>query len=203
MASSQRQPVPKGGLWSSGSQQNQQNVSKETRELLKEGQSLPVDRKLPQSAKAKSAEKQKGPIALNGRSLQSGKRKKDVIDALNEQQSKDTYKPSPGKIITDKDKEKLQNMMAYGKDHEKIARKQPVKRVAEKTDVDKDRFDEVMEEIEERRRFLDEMEAIGQGAKYKSVIATEISQKIRELEVIDKERSSELERVLKTDSGTR
>ena len=34
----------------------------------------------------------------------------------------------------------------------------------------------VQAEIEERRKFLEDMEALGQGGKYRSIIATEISQ---------------------------
>ena len=34
----------------------------------------------------------------------------------------------------------------------------------------------VQAEIDERRRFLEDMEALGQGGKYRSIIATEISQ---------------------------
>ncbi|XP_046855826.1 UPF0193 protein EVG1 homolog [Xenia sp. Carnegie-2017] len=38
-----------------------------------------------------------------------------------------------------------------------------------------DRFDEVVELIEERKQFLDDMEKLGQGKKYRSLIAAEIS----------------------------
>lgn len=31
-------------------------------------------------------------------------------------------------------------------------------------------------EIEDRQRFLEEMESLGQGARYRTIIATEISQ---------------------------
>jgi len=34
----------------------------------------------------------------------------------------------------------------------------------------------VFQEIEERKAFLDEMEALGQGKQYRTIIATEISQ---------------------------
>ena len=34
----------------------------------------------------------------------------------------------------------------------------------------------VLKEIEERRQFLDEMEALGQGKQYRAQIMTEISQ---------------------------
>ena len=37
-------------------------------------------------------------------------------------------------------------------------------------------FISVQAEIEERRKFLEDMETLGQGGKYRSIIATEISQ---------------------------
>ena len=37
-------------------------------------------------------------------------------------------------------------------------------------------FFTVFQEIEERKAFLDEMEALGQGKQYRTIIATEISQ---------------------------
>lgn len=48
----------------------------------------------------------------------------------------------------------------------------------------------VTEEIEERRKFLEEMENLGQGKEYRSRILAEISQRVRELEVLDKKRSN-------------
>ena len=72
----------------------------------------------------------------------------------------------------------------------------------------------VLGEIEERRQFLSEMESLGQGQQYRSQIETEISQvrvppmhalwcmltlhsyiapqKIRELEIIDRQRCNAL-----------
>jgi hypothetical protein len=55
-----------------------------------------------------------------------------------------------------------------------------------------DRFDEVLAEIEDRKQFMRDMEAVGQGQQYQNIIHTEISQKIRELELIDKQRCKEL-----------
>uniref|UniRef100_A0A3Q1J9S3 Uncharacterized protein n=1 Tax=Anabas testudineus TaxID=64144 RepID=A0A3Q1J9S3_ANATE len=48
----------------------------------------------------------------------------------------------------------------------------------------------VLDEIEERRQFLADMASLGQEKKYINIINTEISQKIRELETLDKARSS-------------
>ena len=47
----------------------------------------------------------------------------------------------------------------------------------------------VLQEIEDRRQFLEEMEALGQDKPYQSKIQTEISQRIRELELIDRDRT--------------
>lgn len=49
-----------------------------------------------------------------------------------------------------------------------------------------------MREIEERRAFLDQMAALGQDKLYRNTVETEISQRVRRLEIIDKMRSEEL-----------
>ena len=50
----------------------------------------------------------------------------------------------------------------------------------------------VVGEIEERRAFLEQMESLGQGSVYRTQIRTEISQRVRMLEVIDQKRSADL-----------
>lgn len=75
-----------------------------------------------------------------------------------------------------KEKQKLQNVMAFGSEAEPtptVARPQPLIPDDER---EVDRFDEVMKEIEERKEFLEEMEALGQGQKYRTKLMTEISQ---------------------------
>lgn len=67
-------------------------------------------------------------------------------------------------------------MMAYGSDivpEAKITNPQPV---SQQDEVEADRFDEIVKEIEERREFLQEMEALGRGKEYRNKIMTEISQ---------------------------
>ena len=103
--------------------------------------------------------------------------------------------------------------MAFGSDTEPHTRRPCVPEEPAPAAVD--RFDELLCEIEERREFLTEMEALGQGQQYRSKITSEISQvgvlkqtincsiitykmfcpfqKIRELELLDKERCSELQ----------
>jgi len=213
MAARPKQPVARGGMWSTT---KPQNISKETSDLLKvmmeeskltnfqrrklqedikKGQALPMN--CPPTSSRSGARNKSHVVRAKqttGRKQHShsGKRRKEVIDALKEQ-NKISYQPAPGKVITDKDKEMLQNMMAYGKDAPPI-RDTPKKIVAEvEPEEEIDRFEEVLLEIEDRRKFLAEMESLGQGAKYRTLINTEISQKIRELELIDRERSAQLD----------
>ena len=63
--------------------------------------------------------------------------------------------------------------MAFGTDIEPI-RVHPAQGRQKEEEVD--RFDEILQEITERKEFLDEMESLGQGQQYKSKIMTEISQ---------------------------
>ncbi|XP_072168283.1 UPF0193 protein EVG1-like [Diadema setosum] len=97
----------------------------------------------------------------------------------------------------EKEKQRLQNMMAYGEDLPPITdqRKQELLRTPSPEPV-RDRFSELEAEIEERREFLEDMKKLGKEKHYKTIISTEISQKIREMEVIDKQRTQQLKRAI-------
>nr|XP_020752149.1 UPF0193 protein EVG1 isoform X1 [Odocoileus virginianus texanus] len=56
----------------------------------------------------------------------------------------------------------------------------------------------VVKEVQERKEFLADMEALGQGRQYRGIILTEISQKLQEMEDIDHKRSEELRKALAT-----
>lgn len=56
----------------------------------------------------------------------------------------------------------------------------------------------VVKEIQDRKEFLAAMEALGQGKQYRGIILAEISQKLREMEDIDRRRSKELQKALTT-----
>ena len=173
---------------------------------LNEGRALPLSCN-PTSSKDrnnKPAVKSPPPKkVLNGKSLSiSGKRPKEVIDTMVESNA-EIYRPVPGKLISEKDKRKLQNKMTYGDDAPDIETPR-VKARPKVQDLDDsaqeiDEFDEVLNDIEERRQFLKEMEDLGQGKQYRPIIQTEISQKIRELELIDKQRTVQLEKLLDKD----
>ncbi|MBN3311245.1 EVG1 protein, partial [Amia calva] len=88
----------------------------------------------------------------------------------------------------EKEKRRLQNLLATGCEEPPP----PPLPAPPAPPTERDRFQEVLDEIEERRSFLEEMTSLGRGKEYQPIISTEISQKIRELEMIDKVRSSKL-----------
>ncbi|KAK1341600.1 hypothetical protein QTO34_018015 [Cnephaeus nilssonii] len=121
----------------------------------------------------------------------------------------------------EKEKRRLQNIFATGKDKEE--RKKKPRAVQRKDPAPElDRFEErkprdgpepegpiaqcdddpslcpVVKEIQERKEFLAEMEALGRARQYRGIILTEISQKLREMEDIDHQRSKELRKALAT-----
>merc|ERR1712227_1012267 len=91
------------------------------------------------------------------------------------------------------EQEKFQNKLAYGvEDPVQIYREQKEKNKIEKPKP-VDRFVELEKEIKDREEFLNEMESLGQGQKYRGQIRAEISGIIREMEKIDLERNRELQ----------
>ncbi|XP_073405641.1 UPF0193 protein EVG1 [Dendrobates tinctorius] len=94
----------------------------------------------------------------------------------------------------DKEKSHLQNLMATGKESPDIPQVPPPQ--TEEDKEERDRFDELVAEIQERWDFLEEMQVLGRGKQYYNIINMEISQKLREMEIIDKQRSKELQAAL-------
>ncbi|XP_057172297.1 UPF0193 protein EVG1 isoform X3 [Ursus arctos] len=107
-------------------------------------------------------------------------------------------RPFPGPTgDLEKEKRRLQNIFATGKDSEEWKRKPPPVR-QEDSAPKLDRFEELVKEIQERKEFLAGMEALGQGRQYQGLILAEISQKLREMEDIDHKRSEDLRKALAT-----
>ncbi|XP_059427289.1 UPF0193 protein EVG1 [Carassius carassius] len=102
---------------------------------------------------------------------------------------REQFKP---RAIRDQEKEKrqLQNLFSTGQ--KDVGPTHSQRDSTERKEKQIDRFQEVLDEIEERKQFLEDMTALGKGHQYQQLINTEISQKIRELEEIDKKRSEEL-----------
>lgn len=100
---------------------------------------------------------------------------------------REKFHPGPSRDL-EKEKRKLQNILATGEEEPKVYRKVPARPNPEAAEQ-KDRYQEVLEEIRERRQFLADMSSLGQEKQYLSIINTQISQRIRELQVLDKTRS--------------
>ncbi|NWW86390.1 EVG1 protein, partial [Rhynochetos jubatus] len=112
--------------------------------------------------------------------------------------TREKFKPQARRDL-EKEKRRLQNILATGKDvveHE--VKPMPVQTKEEEI-PEPDRFEELVNEVRERKEFLAEMEALGQGKKYRRIVLTEISQKMREMEIIDKKRSEEMREITAKD----
>ncbi|XP_077055175.1 UPF0193 protein EVG1 [Siphateles boraxobius] len=90
----------------------------------------------------------------------------------------------------EKEKIRLQNVLSTGKKDAGPTHSQ--RDSTERRGQQIDRFQEVLDEIEDRRQFLEEMMALGKGDQYQHLINIEISQKICALEEIDRKHSEEL-----------
>uniref|UniRef100_A0A8D1TMP5 Uncharacterized protein n=1 Tax=Sus scrofa TaxID=9823 RepID=A0A8D1TMP5_PIG len=110
--------------------------------------------------------------------------------------SREQFRPQATRDL-EKEKRRLQNIFATGKEPEERKRKPPPVR-QEAPAPELDRFEELVKEIQERKAFLADMEALGQGRRYRGVILTEISQKLQEMEDLDRKRSEELRKALAT-----
>ncbi|XP_071444406.1 UPF0193 protein EVG1 homolog [Hetaerina americana] len=106
---------------------------------------------------------------------------------------REKFIPKHPKVDNEVEKSKLQNIMAYGKEIPQIPVGQRIwRRKAAELSENIDRFDELIEEVTDRRQFLNEMEALGHGKKYQQLIQAEISMKLKEMQTLDIERFNKL-----------
>jgi hypothetical protein len=115
----------------------------------------------------------------------------------------ETYRGAPVDPRRGREKERLANVMAFGSDVDPERAARAVRERFGDEDEDGgdrgvDEFDVIVGEIRERREFLDDMRRLGRGAEVEAIINSQISQRVRQLEVIDKQRSTELEQRLRT-----
>ncbi|XP_071960295.1 UPF0193 protein EVG1 homolog [Antedon mediterranea] len=204
--------VSKGGIWDSRTPA----YTKETQDLLKvmmeeskltafqrrqlqntmkNGNKLPLKCNPTSSAKPRKPMSPKpSSVKVDVREYQGGIRSRDEIEESGAYE-RPKYLPGPSRNL-EREKNRLQNFMAYGEDLKITEKRKKEVLKPPEPQPEADRFDELQEEIYERQSFLKEMEGLGQGKQYKSIIATEISQKIREMEVIDKKKTQELKNAL-------
>ncbi|KAM4023453.1 UPF0193 protein EVG1 isoform 2-T4 [Anomaloglossus baeobatrachus] len=184
--------VPMGtGFWTSA---KPPQYSKETQDLLKGGGALPIQchpsTSNTQTRPPVSASRPPKASTIHARpSLRPAERCR-AGDAY----TREKYQPQATRDL-DKEKSRLQNLMATGKELPD-APQVPAPQTGEEDKEERDRFDELVSEIQERWDFLEEMQALGRGKQYYNIINTEISQKLREMEIIDKKRSKQLREAL-------
>ncbi|KAJ8927848.1 hypothetical protein NQ314_019650 [Rhamnusium bicolor] len=96
---------------------------------------------------------------------------------------RDKFHPQP-RVDREREKEKLQNKMAFNKDI-KVS-KAKIFKTDKKEEPEKEvnRFDQLLQEIREREEWLNEMEALGQGERYRPIIEQQIQSKVREMETL-------------------
>ncbi|KAK8377520.1 hypothetical protein O3P69_013865 [Scylla paramamosain] len=91
-------------------------------------------------------------------------------------------------------KERCQELMAFGREgagsHISTIKKVPQEPATPSTPTD--RFSELVREMEERVVWLESMEAVGAGQKYRGLIASQLALKFRDLELLDQERAQDL-----------
>uniref|UniRef100_A0A8D3A5L1 Uncharacterized protein n=1 Tax=Scophthalmus maximus TaxID=52904 RepID=A0A8D3A5L1_SCOMX len=102
--------------------------------------------------------------------------------------TREKFCPAPTRDL-EKEKRRLQNLMATGQEEPPAASSHSVPACWSPQETEeRDQFQEVLDEIEDRRQFLADMASLGQERQYIHIINSEISQKIRELEILEKAR---------------
>ncbi|XP_069021953.1 UPF0193 protein EVG1 isoform X2 [Embiotoca jacksoni] len=104
---------------------------------------------------------------------------------------REKFSPGPTRDL-EKEKRRLQNIFATGKDEVKAPSSQKASaRQKPEEPEEKDRYQEVLNEIKERRQFLDDMASLGQEWQYVEIINAQITQKMRELEELENQRRAD------------
>ncbi|XP_074030592.1 UPF0193 protein EVG1 homolog [Leptinotarsa decemlineata] len=94
---------------------------------------------------------------------------------------REEFRPHHPVVDREKEKERLQNKMAYNEEI-KVRKPKIFQKLVSKEDKEEiNRFDQIVQEIKEREEWLKEMEALGQGNKYRQIIELQIQEKVREM----------------------
>ncbi|KAG8197992.1 hypothetical protein JTE90_029386 [Oedothorax gibbosus] len=105
---------------------------------------------------------------------------------------REPYRPDYSKTRPSKEKERLQNMMAFGKDLDEDLLKQKLQSKDVAPEIDSSNLiTEILTEIKEREDFLEEMSQLGLREKYLPEIECQISLRLKELEKLNKMKRTE------------
>ncbi|XP_016370364.1 UPF0193 protein EVG1-like [Sinocyclocheilus rhinocerous] len=102
---------------------------------------------------------------------------------------REQFKPRATRNL-EKEKRQLQNLLST--DQKDVGPTHSQRDSTERREQQIDRFQDVLDEIEERKQFLEDMIALGKGHQYQYLINTRVSNRKSELEDIDRKRSEEL-----------
>jgi len=212
--------VAKGGMFGTTSPQG--GISKDTQELLKVmmkesrltnfqqrklkesvSSSKPLPTKVPPTNSYKPKVTQtdlpaRKTFTMRGQPVKNVKTKEMIEGSGAYKRDKFIGRPT---VSMEKEKSKLSNIMAFGKDIEPLTKNEILKKHREEMErsfvetQQVDRFDEIQREIEERRQFLQLMIRAGKSGEVTSLINSQISKLVREMEVIDRRKNEELERL--------
>ncbi|XP_050926764.1 LOW QUALITY PROTEIN: UPF0193 protein EVG1 [Lates calcarifer] len=153
---------------------------KQINECLKNGAALPLASDLtssppPTQPKTTKSVQKRLPGKPQRRSAESCRSGNSYV--------REKFCPAPTRDL-EKEKRRLQNILATGQEEPTPASSQNARNP--EVMEERDQYQEVLDEIEERRQFLADMASLGQEKQYINIINTEISQKIRELEALEK-----------------
>ncbi|XP_011385948.1 UPF0193 protein EVG1 isoform X3 [Pteropus vampyrus] len=173
MASQEKvEAVTKGtGLWSCP---KQGTYTPGTCELLRGGNTLPLQCSPTSSQRVLPSKPPASAIYLPPILEARSHLRPASLCQANGAYSREQFKPRATRDL-EKEKQRLQNIFATGKDKQERKRKPPPVRQANPA-PELDRFEELVKEIQERKEFLADMEALGQGRQYRGIILAEISQ---------------------------
>ncbi|XP_056101084.1 UPF0193 protein EVG1 isoform X2 [Rhinichthys klamathensis goyatoka] len=175
-------------MMASGSKYKESRVTNyrtETRQLIQYGGALSLTFTPVEQKKVQSEPRVSRVTSLMGHQLRRSAERCSAGDNY----KREKFQPSATRDL-EKEKRRLQNVLSTGKKDAGPTHSQ--RDSTERREQQIDRFQEVLDEIEDRRQFLEEMMTLGKGDQYQHLINTEISQKICELEEIDRKRSEEL-----------
>ncbi|XP_054896806.1 UPF0193 protein EVG1 [Poeciliopsis prolifica] len=181
-----------GGLWNNPRHPRYNKETEELRHLRKEEadlicvkrkESIRPDKPLSTSASEKATASKP---AYQSKPRRNVKRNAEACRA-GKSYEREMFHPGPYRDMED-EKRRLQNFMATGR-YEDAG--MILKKAARKPEEPQkpDAYEEVLNEIEERKQFLDDMAALGQN-EHTFVVNSQISEKLHELQALEKERSS-------------
>ncbi|XP_061889382.1 UPF0193 protein EVG1 isoform X3 [Entelurus aequoreus] len=156
---------------------------KHINECLKNGSALPLST---QPSPSRSSSQPKGSRCVHKLLPGRPQRRSAASCRSGNSYVREKFSSAPTRDL-EKEKRRLQNILATGR--EETADDTNVAACDEPEVTEElDRYQEVLDEIEERRQFLADMASLGQEKQYIHIINTEISQKIRELEMLEEAR---------------